>query len=923
MAARRLRVLLAEKRLSETGIILRSICAGAGWTLEVAYVGAKEELPDALQAHCPDVALLDLSLLQPDAPLQVSVLSRTSLRVPLILFAEPADKPCAVECLSAGARDYLLEGFMDERTVARVLRSVVGVEEEGPAMLEQAEWGAGGKCQLSQSLERADGIAVEMEWRTAPRVSQELIKVAGRSIWYWARRTRGALRASLNVRGRPAGSLRGFRFSRRSLCGDGSGGPRRDGGSAAESGDMWLRIGRQTLRSQRICDRGTAMKAIGVEGIVLNETESPVRVLLLEESLADSQDMLEELRAAGLVIEPTVVATRQEFREAISSQEYSIILSAHTLPDWSGMEAFEELQKMGKTTPFILVAGAIAKEEAAVCLQQGVRDYVLKSHIVRLPGIVRRALEQKELLEANTAAMHALRESERRNRELVENSVYGIFRVALDGSFVFANPTLLQILACSSLPVLQTLNFMDDIFRFPEHCARLISSCRKDGLVHGAETEWRRKDGGLVCVKLHLRYLSVPGSADQMEGIVEDVTELRSLEHQLLQAQKFETIGQLLAGGVAHDFNNVVGAILGWAELGYEESLAFPRIAERFARIREQADRAASLTRELLAFARCQDLQARPVDLNTIIHSLTTFLDKVIGRDIEMKVLPGILQPIQADPVQIEQVLMNLCLNARDAMPEGGRLAIETEMEQLDESFCRYYPYAKRGLYAVLSVSDTGIGMTNEIRERIFEPFFTTKERGTGSGMGLATAYGIVKQHGGFIHVYSEPWQGSLFRVYLPEIDRVNSEIQPSPKVAEYSRATSLNGTETILLAEDHDSVREMVRQWLVNLGYRVLSAANGEEATRLCDGEAPQLAILDVVMPRLGGTATATQLHGQLPALPVLFTSGYSESTGAAASLLPNSYFLQKPYSPTALGRVIRKILDREPETGGLNSAK
>ncbi len=664
------------------------------------------------------------------------------------------------------------------------------------------------------------------------------------------------------------------------------------------------------------------MKAIGVEGIVLNETESPVRVLLLEESLADSQDMLEELRAAGLVIEPTVVATRQEFREAISSQEYSIILSAHTLPDWSGMEAFEELQKMGKTTPFILVAGAIAKEEAAVCLQQGVRDYVLKSHIVRLPGIVRRALEQKELLEANTAAMHALRESERRNRELVENSVYGIFRVALDGSFVFANPTLLQILACSSLPVLQTLNFMDDIFRFPEHCARLISSCRKDGLVHGAETEWRRKDGGLVCVKLHLRYLSLPGSADQMEGIVEDVTELRSLEHQLLQAQKFETIGQL-AGGVAHDFNNVVGAILGWAELGYEESLAFPRIAERFARIREQADRAASLTRELLAFARCQDLQARPVDLNTIIHSLTTFLDKVIGRDIEMKVLPGILQPIQADPVQIEQVLMNLCLNARDAMPEGGRLAIETEMEQLDDSFCRYYPYAKRGLYAVLSVSDTGIGMTNEIRERIFEPFFTTKERGTGSGMGLATAYGIVKQHGGFIHVYSEPWQGSLFRVYLPAIYGVNSEIQPSPKMAEYSRATSLNGTETILLAEDHDSVREMVRQWLVNLGYRVLSAANGEEATRLCGGEAPQLAILDVVMPRLGGTATATQLHGQLPALPVLFTSGYSESTGAAASLLPNSYFLQKPYSPTALGRVIRKILDREPETGGLNSAK
>jgi two-component system, cell cycle sensor histidine kinase and response regulator CckA len=511
-------------------------------------------------------------------------------------------------------------------------------------------------------------------------------------------------------------------------------------------------------------------------------------------------------------------------------------------------------------------------------------DYVLKSHLARLPLAVQRALGETELRASNDAVQRALQESEERNRQLIEHSVYGVFRVALDGSFVFANPALLEIMACPTMDVLQTLNFTTDVFRFPEHCAKLMSSCRKDGLVHNAETEWRRKDGGLVAVKMHLRYLSVAGPADQVKGIVEDVTELRSLEHQLLQAQKFETIGQL-AGGVAHDFNNVVGAILGWAELGYDESLALPRIAERFARIREQADRAASLTRELLAFARCQELQWRPVDLNTIIQNLATFLDKAIGRDIEMRVVPGVLQPIQADPVQIEQVLMNLCLNARDAMPEGGRLGIETEMEQIDASFCRYYPCATPGSYAVLAVSDTGIGMTQEIRERIFEPFFTTKERGTGSGMGLATAYGIVKQHGGFIHVYSEPWQGSLFRVYLPVLDRANSESKPRPKPPEMSRSAKLEGTETILLAEDHDSVREMVRQWLVNLGYRVLSAANGEEATQLCDQESPALAILDMVMPRMGGTATATQLRSRFPGLPVLFTSGYSESTGAAAS--------------------------------------
>jgi PAS domain S-box-containing protein len=386
------------------------------------------------------------------------------------------------------------------------------------------------------------------------------------------------------------------------------------------------------------------MKAIGVQQTVPKAMEEPVRVLLLGDSLTDSQDILEELRAAGINVEPTVVSARREFLEAISSQDFSIVLSAHRLAEWSGLEALGELQKAGKIAPFILVAEELEKEEAAECLQEGVSDYVLRSHLMRLPAIVRRAVEEKQLRETNRETRQALEESERRNRELIENSVYGVFRVTLDGSFILANPSLLEILACASLQGLQSMNFQTDIFRYPEHCAKLINSCKKDGLVHSAETEWRRKDGGLVAVRLNLRYLSVPDSADQMEGIVEDVTELRSLEHQLLQAQKFETIGQL-AGGVAHDFNNVVGAILGWAELGYEESLAFPRIAERFTRIREQADRAASLTRELLAFARCQELQPRPVDLNTIIQSLITFLDKVTGRDIEMKVVPGELQP--------------------------------------------------------------------------------------------------------------------------------------------------------------------------------------------------------------------------------------------------------------------------------------
>ncbi|HXN51460.1 MAG TPA: ATP-binding protein [Candidatus Acidoferrum sp.] len=515
---------------------------------------------------------------------------------------------------------------------------------------------------------------------------------------------------------------------------------------------------------------------------------------------------------------------------------------------------------------------------------------------------------EKTLRDEHAQSQEALRLSEARNRDLVENSTYGIFRVSADGSFLDANPTLLRITGCASAEDLLALNLGRDIFRFPEHYAQLIRSCRENGQVHGAEAEWRRCDGGLVTVRLNVRQLSMADQAGGLEVIAEDVTELRAMERQLRQAQKFEAVG-LLAGGIAHNFNNVVGAILGWAELGFDQSRDNPQVAERFTRIREQAERAAALTRELLAFARRQVLQPRAVDLNTVAGGLVSFLDKIIGKDIEFKFLNAKLDPVKADPTQIEQVLMNLCLNARDAMAQGGRLVIETEMVELDDSYCRFYPNVLAGRYAVISVSDTGTGMDAETRERIFEPFFTTKARGKGTGMGLATAYGIVKQHGGFIHVYSEPGHGSLFRMYLPVLEGAlaeNGKKAPAPSLAE------IRGTETILLAEDHESVREMSRQALLSLGYRVLSACDGQEALKLCSHETPALAILDVIMPKLGGPATAASLLEKLPDLPLVFTSGYSADASELQAAGGKARYLQKPYSPTALGRLVRETLDQ-----------
>jgi PAS domain S-box-containing protein len=652
------------------------------------------------------------------------------------------------------------------------------------------------------------------------------------------------------------------------------------------------------------------MKTGTLEERTVSAETAPLRVLVVEHSPDDVELVLFELKDSGLRVNHTLVENEKGFREAIAEENFDAVLSDYRLPGWTGLEALKILRSTGIDIPFLLITGTLGEEAAVECIKQGVSDYILKDHISRLPVALQRAITEKKLRDENTRANEALRVSEARNRDLVENSVYGIFRAAADGVFLDVNPALIRMLGCDTVEELQVLNLIRDVFRFPEHYAQLTANCREHGQVHGVETEWRRRDGGIVAVRLHVRRVSIPNHPDSIEVIAEDVTELRAMERQLRQAQKFEAIGQL-AGGIAHDFNNVVGAILGWAEIGYEQNNSSPQIADRFARIREQADRAAALTRELLAFARRQVLQPRAVDLNTVVSGLISFLDKVIGTNIEIKVLNTPLDPVKADPTQIEQVLMNLCINARDAMPDGGRLLIETEMVELDESYCRFYPQITAGRYAVLSVSDTGMGMDAETRERIFEPFFTTKERGKGTGMGLATVYGIVKQHGGFIHVYSEPGQGSLFRVYLPILEGAVAEgatkKTPAPSLAE------VRGTETILLAEDHESIREMARQTLMSLGYRVLAACDGEEALRLCSDEVPALAILDVVMPKLGGSATAAKLGEHFDQLPVLFTSGFSQDSELTPSPKTSAWYLQKPYSPTTLGRLVREILDKK----------
>jgi two-component system cell cycle sensor histidine kinase/response regulator CckA len=630
----------------------------------------------------------------------------------------------------------------------------------------------------------------------------------------------------------------------------------------------------------------------------------PLRLLIAEDNAVDRDLVVLELARAGIRGTLVHVENRQQFEATMVPAAFDAIISDYRFPDWTGMDAFAFAQGVDGEVPFLLVTGNLGDEAAVDCIKRGMSDYILKDHLFRLPVALERAIADRALRQKHAHAQEALRVSEIRNRELVQHSIYGVLRAEGSGKFMDANPALLRILNLSSAGTLPSS--LQDVYRFPEQFAQLMSSCRAFGQVHGAEAEWRRPDGGIIAVRLQLRSLSSPDPEGSVELIVEDVTELRAMERQLRQSQKFEAIGQL-AGGVAHDFNNVIGAILGWAELGLAEPNDDPRVTERFSRIREQAERAASLTRELLAFARRQVLQPRNVDLNAITSGITGFLDKVLGKNIELKLITAALAPIKADPTQIEHVLMNLCLHARDSMPNGGVLRIETESADLDDSFCRFYPYVTPGTYAVLSVADTGIGMDSETREHIFEPFVGGPESGV-RGMALATVYGIVKQHGGFIHVHSEPGQGCLFRAYFPVVEHAAGggaaqHTLPAPAI--------LRGNETILLAEDHESIREMARHTLLALGYRVLVACDGEEALQLCRDEIPDLVVLDVMMPKLGGAATAAKLVRLIDHLPVVFTGGDSQENSGLAGVGADEHYLQKPYNPTALARLVRTVLD------------
>ncbi len=420
---------------------------------------------------------------------------------------------------------------------------------------------------------------------------------------------------------------------------------------------------------------------------------------------------------------------------------------------------------------------------------------------------------------------------------------------------------------------------------------------------------WRHrvKDGRVIDVEVLVHDTVYEGRAAALAVLI-DVTQRRLLEEQLRQAQKMEAVG-MLAGGIAHDFNNLLTIITGYSQLILNTLRDDDENRPAVEQIVKAGERAAALTRQLLAFSRRQVLQPKVMDLNQLVAGLGVMLRRLIGEDIDLRLVMGPeLGRVNADPGQLEQVIMNLAVNSRDAMPKGGTLTIETMNAELDGSYAKSHLAVRAGSYVMLAVSDTGIGMDEETRAHLFEPFYTTKTEGRGTGLGLSIVFGIVKQSGGNIEVYSEPGQGTSVKIYLPRVDQA----EPAEEEGLYQAAR--RGTETILLVEDEDMLRRLVRETLEREGYTVLDAANPAEAQRICHTfKGPiHLMVTDVIMPKLNGRELAERVARMHPEMRVLYMSGYTDSAVVANGVLQGAMpFLQKPFTPTALARKVREMLD------------
>ena len=523
-----------------------------------------------------------------------------------------------------------------------------------------------------------------------------------------------------------------------------------------------------------------------------------------------------------------------------------------------------------------------------------------------LAFVLNRLEEQKSTAEAALERSEEMLEHE--YRTLFEEAIVGVFQSTPQGGFLSVNPAMARMFGYDSASEMmkEITDIANQVYVDPNRRDEFAALMHEQGAVRNFEYQVYRKDHSTMWLSANVRAVYENGVIVRYEGTNSDITQRRLLQEQLAQSQKMEAVGRL-AGGVAHDFNNAIGVIVGYSALLKERLARDDKGLQFTEQISKAGHRAASLTRQLLAFSRKQVIQPIVLDLNAVVGDTENMLRRLIGEHIKVTVNLGPdLGQIKADRGQVDQVLMNLAVNARDAMPQGGKLLIETSNAELDETAAIRHPEATAGHYVVLSVSDTGCGMDKETQAHIFEPFFTTKPVGKGTGLGLSTVYGIVQQNKGYIWVYSEPGKGARFKIFFP---RVAGDVVP-----ELAPGGVLGGTETVLLVEDDETMLKLTRECLASSGYRILTAATGEEAISIASQEQGPIHLLltDVVMPGISGRQLAESLTAYRPEVKVLYMSGYTADLMADHGVLESGIsLLEKPFTKESLLRGVRRVID------------
>jgi two-component system, cell cycle sensor histidine kinase and response regulator CckA len=510
------------------------------------------------------------------------------------------------------------------------------------------------------------------------------------------------------------------------------------------------------------------------------------------------------------------------------------------------------------------------------------------------------------------AAEEALRASEERYRTIIETAGEGIIIRDSEDLIIFANQRMADLLGYS-LEDLMGRHFMDIVCEDDRSTVKELLSRRRPGPREQFDLRARRADGTDIWGIVSARPMA-DGNGRYIGALTmfTDITSRKQLEEQLRQAQKMEAVGRL-AGGIAHDFNNLLTAIRGHAELLLGEMSGHHPLRADIEEINKAAERASTLTRQLLAFSRRQILQPRILDMDMVVVEMEKLIRRLIGEDIELQTKPAAKAArVRADRGQLEQVLMNLAVNARDAMPSGGRLTIETSIVDLDEQYTRFHPGSIPGAYVRLGVTDTGVGMDARTLSHVFEPFFTTKAVGKGTGLGLATVYGVVKQSGGYIAVQSEAGLGTSFDIFLPRVlEEADTMREP------HARLDPHRTGQTVLLAEDEDAVRSLASRILRKHGYQVLEARDGYDALRVADSFAGFIHVLltDVVMPRMGGRELVERLTPVRPGMRVLYMSGYTDDALVHHGVLTGTgtWFLEKPFTPDSLAMKLREVIEAD----------